>query len=124
MAQMDLPIEFKTDHTDADLNLYVQIEDRLNELAKGHSDITGAAATIEKPAEGRSTSYAYTASIVVYTRPKNIAATEQHEDPKMALKGALDAVERQVRKKREKLNDHKNASTDDLWLDEDIETDA
>lgn len=122
MTQMDLPIEFKTDYTDTDLDLYVLIEDRLNELAKGHQDITGAAATIEQPAEGRETSYVYAASIVVYTRPNPISATEKHEDPRMALKGALDAVERQVRKKREKLRNDRSKSPGDMWLGPDTES--
>jgi len=79
------------------------IEDRLSELRKGHTDITGAAATLEQPAQGRETPYIFEANVVVYMRPKNINATEKHEQPEIALKGALDAMERQVRQQREKL---------------------
>jgi ribosome-associated translation inhibitor RaiA len=71
-------------------------------LAEGHDDLIGAAVSIEEPARGENT-YLYEATVVAYTRPNNIAGTEKAEQPIQALRGALDAVERQVREKREKL---------------------
>lgn len=100
MIPPDFPIEFKSDVADMDMDYYDMIEDRLSLLARGHKDITGAAATLEQPAQGRETSYIFEASIVVYTRPNNVAASEKHEDPTVAMKGALDAVERQLREQR------------------------
>lgn len=105
MASPEFPIEFKTDFTDADLDYYVMLEDRLAELAEGHTDIVGAAATLEQPAQGRETPYVFEASVVVYMRPNYISATEKNSNPELALKGALDAVERQVRSQRERLRD-------------------
>jgi ribosome-associated translation inhibitor RaiA len=43
---------------------------------------------------------------VTYVRPSNIAATEKADNPMTALKGALNAVERQVREKRKRLKEH------------------
>lgn len=108
----DLPIELKTDITDADLDYYVMIEDRLQDLAKGHQDIVGAAATIEQPSGGNETPYIFTASIVVYARPNYVNATEKHEDPTQALKGALDAVERQIRQTRKRLREEQRQAPD------------
>lgn len=101
--QQDFPIEFKSDVAESDYNLYVMIEERLKKLAKGHSDITGAAATLEQPSTGHNTPHIFEASIVVYTRPNYISGTEKSNDPRLAVKGALDAVERQVREQRDKL---------------------
>jgi len=105
MNQQQFPIEFKNDVNDDDLGQYIMIEERLRKLTKGHTDITGAAVTLEEPASGRNTPYVIEASIVVYSRPNYISATEKHSDPTQALKGALKAVERQVRQQREKLRD-------------------
>lgn len=115
MRRLDFPIEFRTDITNTDLDYYIMIEDRLIQLAKGHSDITGAAATLEQPAAGQKTPHIFEATVVVYTRPNNITATEKQDQPELALKGALDAVERQIRQQRNKLRDDRG-SLDDLWL--------
>lgn len=114
MDQPDMPIELKTDITDEDLDFYVMIEDRLRDLAEGHTDITGAAATIEQPAQGRETNHIFEASIVVYVRPNNVSATEKDSNPELALKGALDAVERQIRDQRKKLRDDRRSPNNEF----------
>lgn len=115
-------IEFKTDIVNDDFDYYVMIEDRIDELTSGHSDITGAAATLNQPAAGRETPYIFEANVVVYTRPNNVHATSKDDNPQKALKGALDAVERQVRKQRDRLKDQRG-SLDDLWLANQDESD-
>lgn len=115
MKAVDLPIEFNSDVTDRDREFYILIEDRLRDLAEGHSDITGAAATLEQPAAGRETPYIFEASIVVYTRPNNASAVEKNEDAEQALRGALDAVSRQIREQRDKLREDRG-SLDDLFV--------
>jgi ribosome-associated translation inhibitor RaiA len=102
----DLSIEFRSDVEDSDIDFYIEIEKRIRALARGHTDITGAAASLEQPAEGRETPPLFEASVVVYIRPSNIAAVEKADDPLKALQGALDAVERQVRERRDKLRGH------------------
>lgn len=110
----DFPIEFHfndfevTEQTAADL--YTIADDTLRDLAKGHTDITGAAIDIQKPAEGKHTDYIYEVSIVVYHRPNNIAATEKHKELVAALKGALKAMVRQVREERARLRDKQQRS--------------
>lgn len=115
MNTQDFPIEFKNDVNEDDFDQYIMIEESLRKLSKGHTDITGAAVTLEHPAAGRNTPYIIEASIVVYTRPNYVSATEKHSDPNQALKGALRAVERQVHEQREKLRSHK-ASADEMFI--------
>ena len=45
------------------------------------------------------------ARVVVYIRPENIAGVAQDETAEKALRGALQAVERQVRERRDKLRE-------------------
>jgi ribosome-associated translation inhibitor RaiA len=115
MTPVDIPIEFKSDIADKNREYYILIEDRLWQLAEGHSDITGAAATLEQPAAGRETDYIHEASIVVYTRPNNVSAVEKNEDAEQALRGALDAIARQIREQRGKLREDRG-SLDDLFV--------
>lgn len=77
-------------------------ENRLRTLAEGHRDMIGGAVSIEKPAHGE-TSHIYEASIVAYVKSKNIAAVEKADTVEKALKGALNALERQVREHRDKI---------------------
>lgn len=78
---------------------------RIRKLTKGNTDITGAAIILEHSVEGTNTPYLYRARVVTYTRPEDIAGIEEADTPLAALKGALDAVERQVREKRDKLRE-------------------
>jgi ribosome-associated translation inhibitor RaiA len=102
--ELDFTIEFKAEGlnevTEADL--FDEAYSRLQKLTEGHTDIVGAAVNITKPAQAE-TSFIYEATVVVYGRPDHTAGTEKGENPTIALKGALDAVERQVRSRREKL---------------------
>jgi ribosome-associated translation inhibitor RaiA len=103
MDELDFVLELSTDLSDKDFeaNLFREAESRLRQLRGKHNDITGAAVTIRTAAAGESP--LYEAAVVAYVRPENIAGREQDRSPANALNGALEAVERQVRAKREKL---------------------
>lgn len=85
-----------------DERLYSEAETRLRKLQKGHTDLIGAAVSIEQPAKAQ-TDFVYRARVVVYIRPENMAAAAQAAEPMGALKEALSGVERQVRERRDKL---------------------
>lgn len=106
MGKQDFHIEFSSELEDEDFeaDLMAQAEGRLRELASGHDDLIGAAVTLKVPARAETPSL-YAATVVAYVRPENVAATEKADVPNAALKGALDAVEKQVRQKREKLSE-------------------
>lgn len=102
--ELDFTIEFNSPlSSEAEAALFDTADSRLRKLTKGHDDLVGAAVNIREPAKGES-GYLYEATAVVYGRPEHVAATEKNEDIALALKGALDGVERQVRERREKLS--------------------
>jgi ribosome-associated translation inhibitor RaiA len=102
MGDLDFHIEFQSDVAHLDDALVWEAERRLRELAKGQTDLIGAAVAVESLA-GQETGHVFQARVVAYVRPDNIVAVEKRNAPETALKGALDAVERQVREMREKL---------------------
>jgi ribosome-associated translation inhibitor RaiA len=107
MNELDFTIEFNSENLseNAQAELFAEADRRLRKLADGHTDLTGAAINVRQPAKGQ-TAYLHEATVVVYCRPENVAATEKKENPMPALKGALSAVERQVREKRTRLKKH------------------
>ena len=106
MENTEFPIDFHSDLEGPNSAYYGEVEHRIRALARGHTDVTGAAVSLEKPVQGRETSPLFEASVVVYLRPANVAAVEKADGPLTALQGALDAVERQVREQRDKLRGH------------------
>jgi len=106
MEELDFTIELNAqglnDRVEAEM--FAEADSRLRELADGHSDLSGAAINVRQPARTETT-FLHEVTVVVYTRPKHIAATTKETDPLAALNDSLSAVERQIREKREKLRD-------------------
>lgn len=98
----DFYVEFQSEDLPDDSALRAEAERHLRSLADEAHDMIGASVAIERVAHGE-TPYLYRARVVAYVRPENIAATEKSDSARGALKGALEAVERQVRAKRERL---------------------
>lgn len=118
MDELEFTVEFSSDLTNEamEINLFEEADKRLRDLAHGHTDLIGAAVTVRQVAHGK-TPHLFEATVVAYIRPENIAATEKADNEMAALKGALVAVERQVREKRRKRKEtwkqpSKTASTD------------
>lgn len=104
MPQMAFEFEFYSEelpNPQLEDDMRAEAGSRLRELAMGHDDMVGASVAIERPARGE-TDYLYRARVVAYIRPENIVAVEKEDGPINALQAALDAVERQVRARREK----------------------
>lgn len=105
MDMVEFPIEFhsKSDEFDGELqDLAIR---RLNDLRGDHTDMVSASVTLDSVAHSE-TPHALQARVVVHTRPDRVVATNKADSSATALKGALDAVERQVREKRAKLKEH------------------
>lgn len=106
MSQLlDFTIEMNCDEAvgrPVEQALFSKADETLRSLAADHNDLRGAAITVRVPAHGATPSL-YEATIAVYARPDQIAATEKRDDPVAALNGALEAIARQVRAKRAKL---------------------
>jgi ribosome-associated translation inhibitor RaiA len=85
---------------------FVQEADRrLREMAQGHKDIVGAAVALEKVVKAE-TAFLYEVRIVLYKKPQYLRASEQHAEPIVALRTALEALEGQVLKSREKQREN------------------
>jgi len=104
MTNIEFSFEFYSEIPDPEDALRVEAERRLLALTEGHNDLIGASLTMEE-LTGETTPHRYEASVVVFKRPDNVAATEKAETPEGALKGALSAVERQVRELRDQLRE-------------------
>jgi ribosome-associated translation inhibitor RaiA len=100
MEFTELPIDFFNAAND-DPNLFDEADARIRKLAQGHTDIVGAQVNIRPESQKRDNNFDVT--VVLYIRPEQIAATAFAPQPMQALKQALDEVERQVYRKREKL---------------------
>lgn len=107
MNELDFTLELNSEDLPktAEYDLFAEAEERLKSLAANHTDMTGAAINLRRPASGE-TAFLHEVTVVIYGRPNHIAATETDATPDQALKGALDAVERQVRERRKKLKQH------------------
>jgi hypothetical protein len=102
MKGLDFHLEFQSELKHPTDELIIEADRRLRTLAEGHSDMVGASVAMEE-LTGRETPYVYLARVIAYIRPDNIVAVEKSDSPEAALKGALSAVERQVREKRDRL---------------------
>jgi ribosome-associated translation inhibitor RaiA len=102
MGSSDFYIDYNLEVTDIGEEFKRETEQRLRELASAHSDLIGAAVALERVADTQ-TYDLYRVRIVVYKRPEDLVVTKQEEEPMIALKDALDALEAQVRSSREKL---------------------
>ena len=103
MDELDFTLELNSENLPktVEYDLFTEAETQLKQLAAGHTDLTGAAVNIRRPHAEETPLYEVT--VVVYSRPKHIAATHKEDDPQLALKGALQGVERQIRERRKKL---------------------
>lgn len=100
----DFDFEFYTEIPDPGDALRAEAREHLLALTEGHDDVIGASIAMEE-LTGEETPHRYQARVVLFVRPENIAAVEKSDSAEGALNGALTAVERQVRKKRDKLRE-------------------
>lgn len=103
MSKTDFHFEFSGENAYVPPQLLEQVEARLRELAEDHTDFIGAAATVEELTR-EDTPHFYRARIVAYIRPADIAAIENQDTPERALRGALEALERQILERRARLS--------------------
>ena len=104
MSMTEFGFEFYSEIPDPEDELRDEAKSRTLALTEGHDDLVGASVTMEE-LTGQTTPHRYQATVVVFKRPDNVAATEKAETPEGALKGALSAVERQVRELRNRLRE-------------------
>lgn len=96
-----------------------ETEQRLQELASTHADMVGAAVSLEKVAD-TTTHDVHRVRIVVYKRPRDLVVAKQDADVMVALREALDTLEKRVREARDKLakrNTHRDSQIETVYYD-------
>lgn len=119
MGSSDFYIDYNIEVAEAGDEFKRETELRLRELTSTHSDMVGAAVSIEKVADTQ-TYDVYRVRIVVYKRPKEIAVAKQGADPMVTLREVLDTIEEQVRESRDKLaqrNTHRDSQIESVYYD-------
>jgi ribosome-associated translation inhibitor RaiA len=104
MDKPEFPIEYNTDVPVFAKELQDEVEERLLSLAGDHTDLTGASIAVSQPAQ-RDVPFVYEARILVSMRREDVVGRETSDTLQGALKGALNAVERQVRERRKKFKE-------------------
>ena len=119
MGSSDFYIDYNIEMSGVKDEFRRETEQHLRELASSHSDIVGAAVSLEKTADTQ-TYDVYRVRILVYKRPQDIVVTKQDPNPMVALRDALDALEEQVRTSREKLAErepHRDSQIQSTYYD-------
>ena len=96
----EFPLDYYNE-VNEDLELYNEVERRLEKLRTGHTDMTAASINIRDANLG--TESGVECTITVEVRPDAKASTVVAPNAMAAVKGALDGIERQVRDQRERL---------------------
>jgi ribosome-associated translation inhibitor RaiA len=102
MGELDFHLEFQSEVEPVDDGWVTEADDQLRALAEGHNDMVGASVGVEE-LTGAETPHRYQVRVVAYIKPENIVGIEKEDSVEAALKGALKAVERQVRSHRDKV---------------------
>jgi len=113
MANLDFYVDFNVEVPNMEDEFTREAERRLRELAAEHSDMVGAAVSLESIVEVEAP-YLYQVRIVVYKRPEDVAVIEKDAKPMIALHHALDALEEKVRESRERLSQTSDHLPDDI----------
>ena len=104
MADLPFNIELNNVTPYPDEPFRQEVIQYIQELSKGHDDITGAAVALEE-LTGDETPHVYQSRVILYVHPNDVVAVSKEPEPMAALKSALDAMERQVREERNKLRE-------------------
>ena len=119
MANTDFYVDFNIEVPNIQDEFALVAEQQLRSLASEHSDLVGAAVSLESIVKTE-TPYLYQVRIVVYKRPEDIAVIEKNVEAMIALKDALQALEEKIRASREKLRQtdgHRSEEIETVFYD-------
>lgn len=105
MATPDFPIEIRSHSEGFSEKMRTKTLRRLADLKGDHTDMVSAAVTIEEVAKGEE-AFLYEFKVIAHMRPDPVVAVKKADTVEAAMKAALDALERQVRERRDKLKEH------------------
>lgn len=101
MTMPEFEFEFYNEVEHLDEAMREQAEQKLRDLAEGHTDMIGASVAVEEIAESETTKL-YQARVIAFIKPKNVVGVEKDRHVEPAIRGALEVVERQIRQLRDK----------------------
>ncbi len=107
------PIELHEDGIELAPAVKRRIERRVSSWMKGHTDITGVSVAV-KPLDASRTKHAFQARVVLYHRPKNIAAIAKGDQVATTVQSALEAAERQLRETRDVFRDRRKRGANEV----------
>src|ERR1051325_4200661 len=119
MGSSDFYFDYNIEVSDVGEEFKREIEQQLGELARGHTDMIGAAVALEKTVDTQSYDL-YRVRILIYKRPQDIVVSKQDANPMVALRDALGTLERQIRESREKLaqkDTHRDTQIETVFYD-------
>jgi ribosome-associated translation inhibitor RaiA len=119
MGSSNFYIDYNIEVSDVSEKFKRETEQELRKLAASHSDMVGAAVALEKVADTQ-TYDVYRVRILIYKRPQDIVVNKQDADPMLALRYALETLEKEVRSSREKLaerNPHRDSQIETVYYD-------
>ena len=119
MGSSDFYIDYNIEVSDVGEEFKREIEQQLGELARDHTDMVGAAIALEKTVDTQSFDL-YRVRILIYKRPQDIVVSKQDANPMVALRDALDTLERQIRESRDKLSQrdtHRDTQIETVFYD-------
>ena len=119
MGSSDFYVDYNIEVSDVGEEFKREIEQQLEELARDHTDMIGAAVALEKTVDTQSYDL-YRVRILIYKRPQDIVVSKQDANPMVALRDALDTLERQIRESREKLaqkDTHRDTQIETIFYD-------
>lgn len=102
MSRTEFHFEIYNEVSGFENGLIDEAEDRLRALGENQTDMIGASLSIEE-LTGEETPHFFQARVVAYLRPENVTGLEKADTIEVAVRGAVDAVERQIQKRRAKL---------------------
>jgi TPP-dependent 2-oxoacid decarboxylase len=119
MGSTDFYVDFNIEVPNIQAEFALEAEQQIRSLTADHSDIVGAAVSLESIVK-TATPYLYQVRIVVYKRPEDIAIIEKDSEPMIALRNALEALEKKVRVSRKKLSQsdsHRSEQIDTIFYE-------
>lgn len=114
MGSADFYIDFNIEVPNIQDEFSLEAEQQLRKLVEGHSDIVGAAVSLENIVKGDETAHLYQVRIVLYKRPEDIVVVQKDAQPMVTLRNALEVLEKIVRASREKLSQRDSHQSEEI----------
>jgi hypothetical protein len=116
---MDFYVDFNIEVPNIGEEFAQEAEQHIRKLAADHSDIVGAAVSLENLVKDE-TSHLFQVRIVLYKRPEAVVVIQKDSEPMLTLRSTLEVLEKIVRASREKLaqvDSHQSEDIDRIYFE-------